>query len=604
MSAVSRIHILPPQVHNKIAAGEVVERPSSAVKELVENALDAGADQITVIIEEGGKQLIKVIDNGCGMGREDALLALERHATSKIISDADLFALQTFGFRGEALPSIAAVSRFILETREEGASEAVRIVCDGNAHLVTAAGAPIGTTVTVRDLFYNIPARRKFLKATSTERGGVVDCLNRFSLAHPQCSFTLIHNQKTLFVRTASARVRSRIIEVLGRQVGEELLPIASGRTDSGQLDGYISPPTVHRPNRRSLYLFVNNRVVRDQMVSQAVIRAYQGLMERGRYPVCVLFLTIDPALVDMNVHPAKEEVRFAEPGRIFSLISRSIQESLSGYRVPTAGEMLSDDPFSLLFSPVHTATGFPAAGNQPYQPSVLPPWHPPSSAIRETDATAFYGHQNQEPATPEPGFPQPATGGFFAAMQIVGQVWQSYLILSHGSQLYVVDQHAAHERILFDQLRRQMDGAQPTQQLLLPVTIDLSPAEQAVAEEYRHLLEKLGFLYEPFGNRAIILTGVPPVAGDREPLSLFQQTISDLQESEGQLQAVPGADDLAARMACRLAVKANHFLSPEEIQLLLAKLDQVDVGRTCPHGRPLYITMGKNELEKRFHRR
>ncbi len=601
MKSENRIHILPPQVHNKIAAGEVVERPASVVKELVENALDAGADQIIVLIEDGGKQLIEVIDNGCGMGKDDALLALERHATSKIVNEEDLFALKTFGFRGEALPSIAAVSRFVLETRTGEVHEAVSITMDDDRPLqVDTTGAPVGTRISVRDLFYNVPARRKFLKTTGTERGAILDCLNRFSLVHPHCSFTLTHNQKSVFKRTAGSDLRHRLMEVLGRDTGEELLPVSGGNSTAGVLDGFTSPPILHRSNRRSIYLFVNNRMVKDQVMTSAVLKAYQGLMEKGRYPVSVLFLTIDPSLVDMNVHPAKEEVKFAEPGRIFSLVRQSILEALSGYPGSKTTGATGNDPFTALISPSSDHGRVESSA----QPDLLPAWQPDS---RMTADSYTYGsvHEQPEQYMCEADNNMAGKNSFFSSMQIIGQVWKSYLVLSHGDALYMIDQHAAHERILFDQLQQQMGTINGSQELLLPITMDLSPDELAVVDENSEILNRLGFTLAPFGNYAVVLSGIPVLAKDYDPRQLFSEVIGDLLQSSNQsIKNLPLIDKLAAGMACRLAIKASDALSREEIELLLRKLDQVNVGQTCPHGRPLYFSMSRYEMEKRFQRR
>ena len=601
MKSENRIHILPPQVHNKIAAGEVVERPASVVKELVENALDAGADQITVFVEDGGKQLIEVIDNGCGLVKDDALLALERHATSKIVSEEDLFALKTFGFRGEALPSIAAVSRFIFETRIREVHEAVCITMDDDHPLqVNATGAPVGTRVRVRDLFYNIPARRKFLKTTGTERGAILDCLNRFSLVHPHCSFTLTHNQKSVFKRTAGSDLRLRLMEVLGRETGEELLPVSGGNSTAGVLTGFTSPPVLHRSNRRSIYLFVNNRMVKDQVMTSAVLKAYQGLMEKGRYPVSVLFLTIDPSLVDMNVHPAKEEVKFAEPGRIFSLVRQSILEALSGYPGSKTTGATGNDPFTALILPSSDHGRVESSA----QPDLLPAWQPDSRMAADSYTHGSI-HEQPEQYMCEADNNMAGERSFFSSMQIIGQVWKSYLVLSHGDALYMIDQHAAHERILFDQLQQQMGTINGSQELLLPITMDLSPDELAVVDENSETLNRLGFTLAPFGNYAVVLSGIPVLAKDYDPRQLFSEVIGDLLQSSNQsIKNLPLIDELAAGMACRLAIKASDALSREEIELLLIKLDQVNVGQTCPHGRPLYFSMSRYEMEKRFQRR
>ncbi|MBW1646098.1 MAG: DNA mismatch repair endonuclease MutL [Deltaproteobacteria bacterium] len=618
MTARKPVRVLPPEVHNQIAAGEVIERPASVVKELVENALDAGADRIVVTIADGGKSLIRVSDNGAGMSREDALLAIRRHATSKISRAADLFALSTFGFRGEALPSIAAVSRFTLETRPRESREGVKISCeDGREPLVETAGLPVGTTVTVEDLFANLPARRKFLKTTNTERGAVIDCLNRFSLVYHRCTFILHQDGRTVFNRSGTGEPAVRVREVIGRQAGDRLLPLAGGgAAGEPTVSGFVSAPELRRPNRRSIYLFVNQRPVRDQLLIQALMKAYQGLLERGRYPVAVLFLQVDPAGVDVNVHPAKEEVRFAEPGRIFSLVQRAVQEVLSGYRLP-GGELAGgdDDPFARL--PGRDGIAAPANCVPRVDAADFPRLELPRedegafrSWIRE-NSPVFGGDSPPPAARSEAGEPTPAaageaagTGGFFASLAIVGQIWDSYLVLSDAERLYFIDQHAAHERVLFDRLRTGMAAGGASQQLLLPVNVELSPAELAAAAEYRPAITALGFQFEPFGQTGVVLTGVPVLAADYDAAELLRQVLHDLVASRGRLQPARLTDELAARFACRLAVKAGRRLAFEEVGMLLRELDRTaSGGHTCPHGRPLYFTLTKSELEKRFGR-
>ncbi len=615
MSSRPSVRVLPPEVHNQIAAGEVIERPASVVKELVENALDAGADKIVVAISEGGKSLIRVSDNGHGMNRDDARRALQRHATSKICRADDLFALQTFGFRGEALPSIAAVSRFVLETRSRESREGVRITCEGGqSPVVEAAGLPVGTTVTVADLFYNLPARRKFLKTTNTERGAVIDCLNRFSLVYHQCTFVLRHEGKTLFHRAGTAAAADRVREVIGSQTEESLLPLAGGgEPEELTLTGFISAPVLRRPNRRSISLFVNRRPVRDQLMIQALLKAYQGLLERGRYPVAVLYLQISPAAVDVNVHPAKEEVRFAEPGRVFALIQRSAQEALSGYRPPD-GAASSADPFAALSGASRPARMPAKAGFPP--PAGIARLELPRGDREEfhhwiRENSPVFGGEipgREDPGTGVPGATASAAektaAGIFASLTLVGQAWDSYLVLSDADRLYFVDQHAAHERVLFERLRAGMAVGNVSQRLLLPVNVELTPAELAAATEYREAITTLGFLFEPFGTTAVVLAGVPVLAAEYDAAGLFREVLHDLDTSRGRVGHTRLTDDLAARLACRLAIKSGSRLAPEEVRVLLEELDRAACDRTCPHGRPLYFTLEKGELEKKFGRR
>ncbi|MBN2232249.1 MAG: DNA mismatch repair endonuclease MutL [Deltaproteobacteria bacterium] len=675
----ARIVVLPPEVQRRIAAGEVVERPVSVVKELVENALDAGADDITVLIDDGGRRLIEVRDNGRGMAATDARLALERHATSKISTDADLFDLHTFGFRGEALPSIAAVSRFSLVTREPSAVAGTRVTVD-DAGAVTAApaGAPPGTTVTVRDLFHNVPARLKFLRAVNTERGMIVDCLNRFSLAAPECGFTLMHNGRRMLRRPPADDLSRRLAEIIGRDLADRLAPVSGGAKGIA-VTGFITRPHSSTANRKSLYLFVNRRMVRDKLLAQAVMKAFGGLLERGRHPAGVLFVEADPAVVDVNVHPAKEEVRFAHAGTVFNALQRAITDALSGYGQPVPGSAggVPTDPFasftgaaagsaagvslrpSVSSSVPGTATAEPPLGAavcrqddaHDGETAAVPggglfgdrcfdtgrgsgasglrcatgtaggaggpggnrnrgSWTGAGSARTSTPVTrsaALHRWDTDRPFPPPAGVPAvvSATGGrpVFAACRVLGQLWRSYILLEHDRRLLIIDQHAAHERILYDELKTTLAGGRPAQSLLLPVPLTLNPRVMAMAEEYRAAIEELGFTFEEIGPGEVLVTAMPAISMPAEPGRLFQDTVADLEAGSGRAE-LPLLDDLAARLACRLAVKANDTLDEVEIGRLLERLDRVTVGYTCPHGRPLLAEMSRDEIEKLVHRR
>ncbi len=622
------IRLLPPEVCSQIAAGEVVERPASVVKELVENALDAGADQIKVVIEEGGKELIEVTDNGHGMDAAQARLALERHATSKISSAADLFGVSSYGFRGEALPSIAAVSRFSLtsRTREMEAAVKIEVAACGEV-LEESVGAPVGTKVTVADLFYSVPARKKFLKTTNTERGAVLERLQRFAMAHPECSFLLEHNGRRLMNATRGDREIDRVASVLGLELDTQLRELNEAGGDEIKVRGYVSLPVVQRSNSRHLYFFVNRRAVRDKALLQALIKAYEGTLPRGRYPAVALFLTVVDGAVDVNVHPAKEEVRFADGGRLFALIRQAVAETLSGYPslssaadffAPAGGAGGTAAGMPAVFSPdesrrnslpptFYEASSRGGGGSDGYQrfdqrsASVQDP-HVEGQRVAEsrqvdfsTSSLSFSGSDTL------PGL-QDHKLGFFANMTLVGSLWNAYIILQSSDNCYLLDQHAAHERVLFEDLKNRRLGSNLAQHLLLPVQVECTPGEEVQAQEDRELLNSLGFEFESLGPHTLVLKTVPMLVDGLQVDTVFLETLADIASGGcGQESAV--IDAMLARLACRMAVKANQLLSALEIRSLLEKLDKTPLAHTCPHGRPFYFTLDRSEIEKRFQR-
>ncbi|MCD6430923.1 MAG: DNA mismatch repair endonuclease MutL [Deltaproteobacteria bacterium] len=642
------IRLLPPEVCSQIAAGEVVERPASVVKELVENALDAGADQIKVVIGEGGKNLIEVIDNGHGMDAAQARLALERHATSKISSAADLFGVSSYGFRGEALPSIAAVSRFSLTTRTRDMEAAVKIdVAAGGEVREESVGAPVGTKVTVADLFYSVPARKKFLKTTNTERGAILERMQRFAMSHPECSFLLEHNGRRLLNVTRGDRESDRVAAVLGLKPNDQLRELPEAGGDELKVRGYVSLPVVQRSNSRHLYFFVNRRAVRDKALLQALLKAYEGTLPRGRYPAAALFLTVADGAVDVNVHPAKEEVRFADGGRLFGLIRQAVAESLSGYPslnstadffAPAGGARRGADE-SGAFAPdesqknslpptFYDASGLggrepsgdssgltvpsfprsvPTAGGDYRKAGQRPSgvWCPNSDkrGIAEPRPSDFSSFSLLSSGETEalPGL-QGSELGFFSAMMFVGSLWNAYIILQSNDRCYLLDQHAAHERVLFEDLKRKRLGSSAVQRLLLPVQVECTPGEEAQAQEYQELLNTLGFEFESLGPRTLILQTVPMLVDGLEVDTVFLETLADI-ASGGRGQDLAAIDAMLARLACRMAVKASQSLSVIEVRSLLEKLDKTPLAHTCPHGRPLYFRLDRGEIEKRFQR-
>ncbi len=620
------IRRLNPEVCNQIAAGEVVERPASVVKELVENALDAGADQIKVIIAEGGKDLIEVVDNGHGMDSGQARLALERHATSKIVSAADLFGVTSYGFRGEALPSIASVSDFSMTTRNRRMEAGVRLrVSAGGGILEEAAAAPVGTRVVVKNLFHSVPARKKFLKTTNTERGAILERLQRFAISHPECSFELEHNGRQRLNFTRGDREIDRVAAVLKLDPESDLRALPESGGDEIKLRGYVSLPQIQRANSRQLYFFVNRRAVRDKALLQALLKAYEGTLPRGRYPAAVLFLTVAAGVVDVNVHPAKEEVRFADGGRLFGLIRQAVLESLSGY--PTYDAV---DNFTAFTTPHKIRESSPVAGygsgsfsdtsdsgnsDQCVVETQLPPafYEPDSGTQNNSPGRGLIRDENRQAGrrwrsdltTSQfealPGFSD-SDSGFFSTMTIVGVLWDAYIVLQSVNECYMLDQHAAHERVLFEKLKKQRSGEGPAQHLLLPLQIECSLVEEEMACKYRDKLGRLGFEFDFLGSGTLLLRAVPLLVDGLEMEKVFRETLADF-DAGGSGDKLESIDEMLAPLACRMAVKASHKLSFGEIKSLLSKLDQTPLAHTCPHGRPFYFRLDRRQIEKHFQR-
>lgn len=597
------IHILSEQLCNQIAAGEVVERPASVVKELLENALDAGARDIRVDIENGGKRLIRVMDDGCGMGRDDALLCLERHATSKIRKADDLFALHTLGFRGEALPSIASVCRLLMRTRSRDEESGWEIHAEGGAiRRADAVGMPPGTIVEVRNLFFNTPARRKFLRKDETELGHIADIVTRLALAAPEVQFHLSHNGRTLLEVYRQGQLLERIGALLGRPLLAELLPVETGGGEGPRLRGFISQPALHRATTGAMYTFINNRYIRDRLVQHALLDGYRNLLVKGRYPVVVLFLEIEPSQVDVNVHPTKHEVRFRDQRLIHEFISGAVREALR----PSSwlGASGSDAPAEAPPRPVSA----PAAPVRDYRQAVQ-------------ESLADYA-RSSHPA--RPAFPSPTAApvgpvarpvsdgaarenevpGFFGSLRVIGQYRNSYLVCQDGDDLLLIDQHAAHERIGFERLREQFRrGRIEGQTLLFPVVIELDFREAAQLENHLEDLDRFGFTVEPFGGKAFVLKAVPRFLDETRAARLVRDVAAEIVELGASALAEEALDRVLILMACHGMVRANQALTPPEMTALLRDLDRVDFSAHCPHGRPVMIRQKLADLEKLFKR-
>ena len=576
------IAVLPQALADQIAAGEVVERPASVVKELVENALDAGATRIFVDVEDGGKRLVRVVDDGHGMGREDALLCVRRHATSKIRDAADLCAIGTLGFRGEALPSIASVSQFTLVTRTAELDGATEVRIEGGAEpTVRDAGGPVGTRVEVRHLFHNVPARLKFLKRTATEMGHIRGLLSAAALGYPHVHFRLAHNSRTSLDHPPAATLRQRIFQILGRKVTEGLYEV---RLDAPiRIRGYLSEPGKDRTNQQGIHTFVNGRHVRDRVVNHAIVAAYGTLLDRGRYPHAVLYVHLDPADLDVNVHPTKSEVRFVHRGRVHEAIVHACRQTLVETPwVPTAN---------------------PLYGRDERQASPGAPW-----LVREPRARAAFlapASGSQALALDPPlGTGEGGGLGHFGRMRILGQADKTYLVCADENGLHIIDRHAAHERVGFERIRSGYCNARLARQpMLLPISLELSTQEAAAVADHLEVLHRLGFELEPFGGNTWLLVTVPALLAQAAVEPLVRDVIANLTDLGQATIAEARLDLLFSTMACHSVVRAGDVLGEEEIRALLCAMDEVDLGANCPHGRPVLVTIPFSDLERKLHR-
>lgn len=596
LSPVStRIRILPEHLTNKIAAGEVVERPASVVKELLENALDAGCTEVVVEIESGGKRLIRVSDNGSGMSKEDALLALERHATSKILEESDLEGISTLGFRGEALPSIASVSRFILASRERGAIEGTEIYAEGGRiREVKACGMADGTAISVRNLFFNTPARLKFLKSPETEAGHVGDLVTKLAISRPDVRFTYINEGKQIF-KALDGEIGDRIASLLGRSISAGLYPVSF---DDGYItvNGLISSPECSRSAQTHIYTFINGRFVRDKVVQHAILASYRSLLERGRYPVAVLFIGILAGEVDVNVHPTKHEVRFRRQGQAHDAIHAALESVLRG--TPWLKVSSTAAPFSVPAPPARPSStseqrisGVREALAR-YTPSPLP--LPPPSFARGA----------QEPPLAAPAAaPAPATG-YFSSLVVIGQYNALYILCQDGPDLVIVDQHAAHERVAFERLKGEFAaGRVESQGLLFPETVELSHGEAAFLKSNMGDISRLGYELEEFGGSTWILNAAPRLLAGGDYLRVLRDMLEDMLALGRSRAFADILEEMLSRIACHSVVRGSHPLSNREIMALFSDMDATDFAGNCPHGRPVLQKLTLGEIERMFKR-
>jgi DNA mismatch repair protein MutL len=671
---MGRIHVLPEHVANKIAAGEVVERPASVVKELLENALDAGATRIKINVEAGGKKLIQITDNGCGMVRDDAMLAFERHATSKIKDAEDLLSVATLGFRGEALPSIASVSRLRLETRtasqsdEQASVGTILEINGGRIARVEEAGLPEGTSITVRDLFFNTPARKKFLKAESTELSHIASLVTHYALAHPGKHFELHSATNAMLVAPPVAGYSERVYQVFGKETLDQLIAVAAVEplehiglpqpppwrrkenengdeavaADPGEmrLHGFVSKPEIQKLNRNSIYVFVNGRLIRDRLVQHGLTDAYRNIIPPTVYPVVLLFLELPPGEVDVNVHPSKTEVRFRQPTLMHDFVRDTVRAALMKARPApqftteihahaTAGSGLTpgarewEPPSDRAAAPPLRPPYEPAGGGFALQAPVAPPisarfqfeggiaveanaaiplargW---GSRFAEANPEAIPDH-GCAPALDTRDEEEPTLAAL-STLRPLGQIRNSFILAVNQDGLWIVDQHVAHERVLFERILKQRATQKvESQRLLMPIVLELSPAQQAIFFEIADELRHNGFEAEPFGARSVAIT-VSPAGVDAAAVEhLLHELLDQISREEQSLNLEKIRGRIAASIACHAAIKVNMPLEQNKMDWLLAELAKTDHPMSCPHGRPVVLRYSIKDIQKAFKR-
>lgn len=595
------IRLLSPEVASQIAAGEVIERPASVVKELLENSLDAGAKTITISIEDAGKKLIEVADDGCGIPSSELELAVSRHATSKLVRSDDLFSISTLGFRGEALASIGSVSRMTITSRVENEKEGVRLKVEGGkAEKPTKIGATIGTTVRVEDLFYNVPARLKFVKTDVTERRAIDSLVTRYALAYPDKRFKLTDGRNVTLHTAGDGDRRAILAALYGVDAAKQMLEVTAEEdpsTGSGQvayrLTGFISPISLTRSNRREITFFINGRWVHEIALNTALLQAYHTMLMVGRFPLTALFLEMDPQAVDVNVHPAKAEVRFREQDKVFSFLQRSVRKALLAYSpVPNVAPSLWGTTRTAPSESRQSSVGLDwAIGHDEAVGSGK--WNP-STSLR----TGVDSGQKSEGGSGQGSFER------IPLMRLVGQIGATYLAAEGPDGLYLIDQHAAHERVLFEKLMAQHAMKKvPSQALLNPEVVTVPPGAAKLLMEQLPMLNRFGFDVEEFGPNTFQVRAMPTLFMGSDPSAALRALVEDFEEDEAPLQNEIEAK-LAARVCKRMAVKGGQALSPEEQRALLTDLEACDSPRTCPHGRPTMIHLSVDMLERQFGRR
>ncbi len=605
--ADATVRLLDDNTSNQIAAGEVVERPSSVVKELVENAMDAGATRIDVNIEDGGRGLIVVRDNGCGMSPVDAVLSVQRHATSKITTADDLLEITTFGFRGEALPSIASVSDFSLTTKRHADEVGTQLVIQhGNVTFTGPAACPDGTEVRVASLFSTVPARLKFLKSNQTELNHVSDFLQRLVLSRPDVAVTLTHDGQTILQFAGTGDVAASLGAVLGRDAVKDMVPLTC-ETPGLKVRGWVSKPSVTKATRAGQYFFVNNRAVRSRVLQVAFDRAFRKLVEGDRHPLTVIFIEIDPRYVDVNVHPAKSEVRFTRDGDIFAVIARAVEDALlTGGLIPEVN-VTPSMPQPVIYSRPSTpprttmsnfADVFAELPSRPLdglfeQPSASDAVHPSGDASAQgTGPNAYIGFD----------------GYAISRLRVIGQSRNTYIVAETDDAILLIDQHVAHERVLYEQFMNGAAAEKDTwgivaQNLVIPATLPVSPVEREAAVKYRDVLLRAGFDIDVFGTDTVVVRSVPATVIEKPYLGMISSILDDLAHTQGSRRLDLPNEAALIMASCRLAVKKGDPLTMDEMVKLLADLAGMKNPFTCPHGRPILLALPHREMDRKFHR-
>ncbi len=623
-----KIAILPQHLANKIAAGEVIERPASVVKELLENSIDSGAQDIQIDIEDGGKKLIQITDNGSGIDQEDLVLAVTPHATSKIKTDDDLFAISSFGFRGEALASIASVSQMEITSCTSDNHEGAKLEITGpEIDAPIPAGAKKGTVISVRNLFYNTPARRKFLRTTNTEMSHISEQFTRIAMANPSIHLTLTHNGRTLHDLAANQPLRERIGKLFSRDLTDNLIPIHRNDRDI-EISGLIAPPQHSRVNTQWQYIFLNNRYIRDRFIGHAIKESYRGLMEINRSPIVFLFIQIAPDQVDVNVHPAKAEVRFADSNAVHSQVLAAIRDKLlsSDYKVKlnlehaedkneesdsqTKGDRQEKTRQAMVdFFKNNSPNTTPSS-----QHAVIPK---PSHFTQQAEPVTHHSQQpkiinnvdvSEDDETIMDKTSQQPRDVLFSEMPVSQidyiQIHNSYLVTETDEGLMIVDQHALHERYMFEQLWQQSTkGPLESQRCLIPETLDVTEEQMACLQDSSDLMEKLGIIVEQFGPKTVAIQGFPILLDKLSPKDFLADLLDLLIEQVGHVSQEQAMHKILDMMSCKAAIKAGDSLTPQEIKELLIKKDQVERSNNCPHGRPTSVHLSLKQLEKEFKR-
>jgi DNA mismatch repair protein MutL len=624
------IHQLSTNVVNKIAAGEVIERPASVVKELLENSVDAGATRIDVTLEKGGSEVIRIADNGCGIAADELSLSVASHATSKIQSADDLFSVATLGFRGEALASIAEVSRLVVRSRTHDAANGAELeVVGGSPQPIAPVGCPVGTTIEVRNLFFNTPVRHKFLRSPQTEMGHSIEAMTRLALAHPQIHFTLTHNGRIVHDLPPAASIRARIAAFFGEEMADDLIEIHS-EGDGVVLSGFVANPMHSRATGRMQYLFLNGRAIRDRALQHALSEAYRGLLLTGRQPICFLRLDMPADLVDVNVHPTKQEVRFQDSGRLYSLLlgtlrTKFLTTDLTARGASPAGVRSDDNDAEGVGSgaselvqwakqelgrrveQVETISGAArtlGGGDAPAR------WEGVAGDVNETQPLRLHrldapetrpfdiGKSQGESATPA------SWGPLHASPRGALQVHNRYLVVENEAGIEVIDQHALHERILYEQIRdKVLAGALESQKLLVPEPVDLSATEASAVLEHAELLAQLGVDVQPFGGETVLVSSYPAMLANLSPSEVLHDLVEKILPGGRQPDARDMLDELLHMIACKAAVKFGDRLTTEEVEALLAQRHLVQDQHHCPHGRPTTLVFTREDLDRQFKR-